>query len=62
MAISDDRQRVMPSEEDRASGQVLDFKEAVKLTNPSNPKLKDEVKIYFPIFNYDILLSNLHLV
>ncbi|XP_070003441.1 uncharacterized protein LOC142178869 [Nicotiana tabacum] len=43
MAISDDRQRVMPSEEDRASGQVLDFKEAVKLTNPSNPKLKDEV-------------------
>ncbi|XP_060185880.1 uncharacterized protein LOC132615317 [Lycium barbarum] len=43
MAISDDRQRVMPSEEDRASGQVLDFKEAVKLTNPSNPKLKNEV-------------------
>ncbi|XP_070033040.1 uncharacterized protein [Nicotiana tomentosiformis] len=44
MAISDDhRQRVMPPEEDRASGQVLDFKEAVKLTNPSNPKLKDEV-------------------
>lgn len=43
MAISDDRQRIMPSEEDRASGQTLDFKEAVKITNPSNPRLKNEV-------------------
>ncbi|MCD7456963.1 hypothetical protein HAX54_033730 [Datura stramonium] len=43
MAISDDRQRVMPTEEDRISGQVLDFKEAVRLTNPSNPRLKNEV-------------------
>ncbi|CAN4126817.1 unnamed protein product [Withania somnifera] len=43
MAISDDRQRVMPTEEDRTNGQTLSFKEAVKLTNPSNPKLKNEV-------------------
>nr|AFA41489.1 putative lyase [Solanum tuberosum] len=43
MAISDDRQRIMPTEEDRASGQTLDYREAVKITNPSNPRLKDEV-------------------
>jgi len=47
MAISDDRQRIMPTEEDRASGQTLDYREAVKITNPSNPRLKDEVTIFF---------------
>ncbi|KAF3653575.1 putative receptor-like cytosolic serine/threonine-protein kinase RBK1-like [Capsicum annuum] len=43
MAIADDRQRQMPTEEDRINGQVLDYVEAVKLTNPSNPRFKDEV-------------------
>ncbi|PIA55234.1 hypothetical protein AQUCO_00800159v1 [Aquilegia coerulea] len=43
MAISDDRQRTMPMPEDRATGQTLGYKEAVRLTNPSNPELKGEV-------------------
>ncbi|KAB2036924.1 hypothetical protein ES319_D03G036300v1 [Gossypium barbadense] len=44
MAISDTIQRVMPQSEDRVKGhsKPLDFKEAVLLTNPSNPKLKGE--------------------
>lgn len=43
MAISDERQRVMPTDEDRASGRVLDYKEAVLLTGPSNSELEGEV-------------------
>ncbi|CAA0812539.1 Rhamnogalacturonate lyase family protein [Striga hermonthica] len=43
MAVSDDRQRIMPTTEDRERGQPLDFPEAVLLTNPSNPSLKGEV-------------------
>lgn len=43
MAISDTRQRVMPSPYDRSNGQILDYHEAVVLTNPSNPQLKGEV-------------------
>ncbi|KAG8474877.1 hypothetical protein CXB51_031612 [Gossypium anomalum] len=45
MAISDTKQRIMPSQEDRDESrcQVLAFKEAVLLTNPTNPQLKGEV-------------------
>ncbi|XP_062119976.1 probable rhamnogalacturonate lyase B [Humulus lupulus] len=43
MAISDDRQRIMPSALDRKKGQKLAYPEAVLLTNPSNPNLKGEV-------------------
>lgn len=43
MAVSDERQRVMPTQEDREKGKVLGFKEAVLLTNPANPDLKGEV-------------------
>lgn len=43
MAISDDRQRIMPTEADRESGKVLDYKEAVLLTNPLDSRLKGEV-------------------
>ncbi|KAJ8451743.1 hypothetical protein Cgig2_007226 [Carnegiea gigantea] len=43
MAISDDRQRIMPMPQDRDSGQPLDYKEAVLLTNPTNPDLRGEV-------------------
>lgn len=45
MAISDEKQRIMPTEEDRKSGKQLDYPEAVLLTNPSNPKLKGEVSL-----------------
>ncbi|KAL0396467.1 UNVERIFIED_CONTAM: hypothetical protein Scaly_0095100 [Sesamum calycinum] len=43
MAISDDKQRIMPSDRDRTAGHVLDYREAVLLTNPANPNLKGEV-------------------
>ncbi|KAM3344718.1 rhamnogalacturonate lyase isoform X1 [Capsicum galapagoense] len=56
MAISDDMQRMMPTDEDRSDGQVLDYKEAVRLTHPSNPKLKGEVddKYQYSFENKDI--------
>ncbi|KAF5962113.1 hypothetical protein HYC85_003322 [Camellia sinensis] len=43
MAISDERQRIMPTPQDREAGLVLDYPEAVMLTNPSNPELTGEV-------------------
>ncbi|KAK4417176.1 hypothetical protein Salat_2543200 [Sesamum alatum] len=43
MAMSDERQRVMPMSVDRYTGQVLDYPEAVLLTRPTNPELKGEV-------------------
>ncbi|XP_052195049.1 probable rhamnogalacturonate lyase B isoform X2 [Diospyros lotus] len=43
MAVSDERQRIMPTAEDRQTGLVLDYPEAVLLTNPSNPDLRGEV-------------------
>ncbi|XP_058081210.1 uncharacterized protein LOC131229307 isoform X1 [Magnolia sinica] len=45
MAISDDRQRIMPMPEDREPprGQPLAYKEAVRLINPINPDLQGEV-------------------
>lgn len=43
MAISDERQRVMPTAHDRETGQELDYKEAVLLTNPANSFIKGEV-------------------
>ncbi|KAK9134207.1 hypothetical protein Syun_013537 [Stephania yunnanensis] len=43
MAISDERRREMPTEQDRQRGQTLDYKEAVLLTNPGNPELRGQV-------------------
>ncbi|KAK4843441.1 hypothetical protein QYF36_008065 [Acer negundo] len=43
MAITDDRQRIMPSAKDRESGQPLAYPEAVLLTNPINKEFKGEV-------------------
>ncbi|KAG9137926.1 hypothetical protein Leryth_024530 [Lithospermum erythrorhizon] len=43
MAISDGKQRIMPTAEDRETGKALDYPEAVLLTNPSNTLLKGEV-------------------
>ncbi|XP_021853123.1 probable rhamnogalacturonate lyase B isoform X2 [Spinacia oleracea] len=43
MAISDDRQRTMPMPQDRDTGLPLAFKEAVLLTNPTNPDFRGEV-------------------
>lgn len=47
MAVSDERQRVMPTSEDRKRGEPLDYPEAVLLTHPSNSLLKGEVA--FPL-------------
>ncbi|XP_028083111.1 uncharacterized protein LOC114284414 [Camellia sinensis] len=43
MAISDERKRIMPTPQDREASLVLDYPEAVLLTNPSNPELTGEV-------------------
>ncbi|RDX77436.1 hypothetical protein CR513_42452, partial [Mucuna pruriens] len=43
MAISNSRQRNMPSMEDRERGESLAYPEAVLLTHPSNQQFKDEV-------------------
>ncbi|XP_019177548.1 PREDICTED: probable rhamnogalacturonate lyase B isoform X3 [Ipomoea nil] len=55
MAVSDDRQRFMPMPEDRLSGQVLDYPEAVLLTRPSNRALRGEVddKYFYSSENKD---------
>lgn len=47
MAISDDRQRSMPSMADRDNAKQLAYKEAVLLTNPQNPMFKGEVYILY---------------
>lgn len=46
MAISDDRQRIMPTSEDRNRSQALDYPEAVLLTNPANSLLRGEVLLH----------------
>lgn len=43
MSVSDDRQRVMPTLDDRSKGQTLAYPEAVLLTNPANRILRGEV-------------------
>ncbi|KAK7366899.1 hypothetical protein VNO80_08902 [Phaseolus coccineus] len=43
MAISDTRQRKMPTAEDRITGQVLDYPEAVLLTHATDPQIRGEV-------------------
>ncbi|XP_042015515.1 probable rhamnogalacturonate lyase B isoform X2 [Salvia splendens] len=43
MVISDDKQRVMPTSMDRKGCHNLDYREAVLLTNSSNPLLRGEV-------------------
>ncbi|KAK4707682.1 hypothetical protein R3W88_028607 [Solanum pinnatisectum] len=55
MAVSDERQRVMPTEMDRKKGQVLDYKEVVLLTDPTNLDLKGEVddKYFYASDNKD---------
>ncbi|CAI9758170.1 unnamed protein product [Fraxinus pennsylvanica] len=53
-----DIQRIMPTARDRAGGQVLKYREAVLLTNPSNPSLKGEVddKYQYSCDNKDSLV------
>ncbi|XP_073147215.1 uncharacterized protein [Henckelia pumila] len=43
MAVSDERQRIMPTSKDREKGQVLAYPEAVLLTDPANVFLRGEV-------------------
>ncbi|KAJ8562586.1 hypothetical protein K7X08_031038 [Anisodus acutangulus] len=55
MAVSDERQRIMPTAKDREMGRELDCKEAVLLTSPSNSFLKGEVddKYQYSLENKD---------
>lgn len=43
MALSDDKQRVMPTQRDREHSPALAYPEAVLLTNATNPKVRGEV-------------------
>lgn len=43
MALSDSRQRSMPTMRDRETGQILAYPEAVLLTKPTNPEFRGEV-------------------
>ncbi|CAA0812538.1 Rhamnogalacturonate lyase family protein [Striga hermonthica] len=43
MVISDDRQRIMPTDDNRKQGRTLDYKEAVLVRNPVDSKLIEEV-------------------
>ncbi|XP_051152861.1 uncharacterized protein LOC127266604 [Andrographis paniculata] len=55
MAISDDMQRIMPTERNRRSGRPLIYREAKVITNPRNPNLKGEVddKYQYSVDNKD---------
>lgn len=50
MAISDEKQRIMPMPEDLlpGRGKLLNVPELVLLVNPINPDLKGEVQIHRP--------------
>ena len=45
MAISKQKQRMMPTGAERAAGKVLAYKEAVLITNTTHPILKGQVGI-----------------
>ncbi|KAM3201384.1 putative rhamnogalacturonate lyase B [Capsicum annuum] len=55
ISVSDERQRFMPTAEDRENGKVLDYKEAVLLTSPTNSNFKGEVddKYFYASDNKD---------
>jgi rhamnogalacturonan endolyase len=57
MAVSDERQRVMPSFEDRERGEPLDYPEAVLLTHPSDSLLRGEVLFFLYQFYTLFFLS-----
>ncbi|XP_052195181.1 probable rhamnogalacturonate lyase B [Diospyros lotus] len=59
MAISDTRQRFMPSVYDRINGKELDYKEAVLLTDPHNQTFKGEVDDKYQ-YSADIKDNRLH--
>ena len=50
MAIADDRQRVMPTEQERSKGQRLGFGEAVLITHSSDPQIRGEVPLFISSF------------
>ncbi|KAM7467841.1 hypothetical protein LguiB_015403 [Lonicera macranthoides] len=53
MAISGNRQKIMPSDWDRQRGTCLDYAEAVLLTNPGNPTLNGQLAIETRSWPYD---------
>ena len=52
MAVTDSRQRSMPTMKDRETGQPLAYPEAVLLTDPINPAFRGEV----PFLSLSLLL------
>ncbi|KAL0332828.1 UNVERIFIED_CONTAM: Copia protein [Sesamum calycinum] len=57
MAMSDERQRVMPMSVDRFTGEVLDYPEAVLLTHPTNSELQGEMFISTHYAGEDLALK-----
>lgn len=43
MSLSDDKQRIMPTQKDRENSKALAYPEAVLLTNATNPEIRGEV-------------------
>lgn len=62
MALSDTRQRSMPSMKDRQTGQALAYPEAVLLTKPIDPQFRGEVsekQFFFNLaFSIDAIYTN----
>ncbi|KAK7307279.1 hypothetical protein VNO77_40196 [Canavalia gladiata] len=58
MTVSNTRQRLMPTPNDRKTGQPLAYPEAVLLTHPSNPQFKGQVddKYFYSAENKDSLV------
>ena len=61
MAVSDSRQRVMPTMDDRNNGDPLAYPEAVLLTNPANEKLRGEVFLPFISEKVHLISTHTHL-
>ncbi|KAK9285590.1 hypothetical protein L1049_024785 [Liquidambar formosana] len=61
MALSDDRQRIMPMFEDREHGQPLAYPEAVLLTNPTNPALRGEVPPLIDVSTFSLKIFSMFL-
>ncbi|XP_047334379.1 probable rhamnogalacturonate lyase B [Impatiens glandulifera] len=59
MAVSNTRRGIMPTDSDRKHGRILDYKEAILLTNPSNPALKGKVDDKYQ-FSSDINDNRVH--
>lgn len=62
MAVSDTRQRYMPSRKDREMGQPLAYPEAVLLSHPEEQQFKGEVTLFSVMVDVSIDMHFSHFV